>query len=104
MTEPMLPGLRDSLTFMESATPRTIARFGGSRDGALYGWENSPFQAGTRRLHHRTPVEGLFLCGHWTQPGSGTFRAIFSGVETTMNILGAGFADHFLRGLVLEEA
>jgi prolycopene isomerase len=105
MTESMmLPGLRENITFLESATPRTIARFGGSRDGAVYGWENSPFQAGTRRLHHRTPVEGLFLCGHWTQPGSGTFRAIFSGVETTMNLLGAGFADQFLRGLVLEEA
>ena len=101
MYESVLPGLRESLTWLESGTPRTIARFGGARGGELYGWENSPMQAGTRRLHHRTPVEGLFLCGHWTQPGSGTFRAIFSGVETTMNILGAGFADQFLRGLEL---
>src|SRR4051812_18129377 len=101
MSEAVLPGLRENLTHLESATPRTIARFGGAREGELYGWENSPMQAGTRRLHHRTPVEGLFLCGHWTQPGSGTFRAIFSGVETTMNILGAGFADQFLRGLQL---
>lgn len=101
MYEPLLPGLRESLTHLESATPRTLARFGGSRNGELYGWENTPQQAGTRRLHHRTPVEGLFLCGHWTQPGSGTFRAFFSGVETTMNILGMGFADQFLRGLEL---
>ena len=99
--EPMLPGLRESLTYIEAATPRTIARFNGALGGEIYGWENSPFQAGTRRQHHRTPVEGLFLCGHWTQPGSGTFRAIFSGVETTMNLLGAGFADDFLKGLVL---
>ena len=60
-----------------------------------------PAHAGTRRLHHRTPVEGLFLCGHWTQPGSGSFRVIFSGVETTMNVLGAGYADQFLAGLEL---
>jgi phytoene dehydrogenase-like protein len=99
--EPAIPGLRESLTYLESATPRTLANYGGSRGGELYGWENSPDQAGTRRLHQRTPVEGLFLCGHWTQPGSGTFRAIFSGVETAVNILGAGYADQFLRGLEL---
>jgi prolycopene isomerase len=101
MYEPVVPGLRESLTHLEAATPRTLARYGGSRHGEIYGWENTPQQAGTRRLHHRTPVEGLFLCGHWTQPGSTSFRAFFSGVETTMNILGAGFADDFLRGLAL---
>ena len=101
MYEPLLPGLRESLTHLESATPRTLARYGGSRNGEIYGWENTPQQAGTRRLHHRTPVEGLFLCGHWTRPGSSSFRAFFSGVETTMNILGMGYADQFLRGLEL---
>ena len=77
--EPLLPGLRESLTFLESATPRTLERYSANHAGAIYGWENSPAHAGTRRLHHRTPVEGLFLCGHWTQPGSGSFRVIFSG-------------------------
>jgi prolycopene isomerase len=99
--EPILPGLRASLTFLESATPRTLERYTGNHRGALYGWENTPSQAGSRRLGHRTPVDGLFLCGHWTQPGAGTFRVIFSGVETTMNVLGAGYADQFLRGLEL---
>jgi prolycopene isomerase len=99
--EPLLPGLRDSLTFLESATPRTLERYSGNQGGALYGWEQSPAQSGSRRLTHRTPLEGLFLCGHWTQPGAGTFRAMFSGVETTMNVLGAGYADQFLAGLEL---
>jgi prolycopene isomerase len=99
--EPVLPGLRENLTFLESATPRTLERFSGNQNGALYGWENSPAQSGSRRLTHRTPVEGLFLCGHWTQPGAGSFRAMFSGVETTMNVLGAGYADQFLQGLEL---
>jgi len=101
MHEPLLPGLRESLTHLESATPRTLARYGGSQNGEIYGWENTPQQAGTNRLAHRTPVEGLFLCGHWTRPGSSSFRSFFSGVEATMAILGGGFADQFLRGLEL---
>ena len=100
--EAVIPGLRDSLTFLEIAPPAAIARHGGSRDGAIYGWENSPAQAGSRRVHHRTPIPGLYLCGHWTQPGSGTFRVIFSGIETTLNVLGAGDADKFLRELAFD--
>lgn len=99
--DPLLPGLRESLTHLESATPRTLARYGGSLNGEIYGWENTPQQAGTNRLAHRTPIEGLFLCGHWTRPGSSSFRSFFSGVETTMALLGMGFADDFLRGLEL---
>ena len=97
----VVPDLRDGLTFLETATPRTLARYAGNRDGAIYGWENSPAQAGSRRMHHRTPIGGLFLCGHWTQPGSGAFRVVFSGIETTLNVLGAGYADQFLRDLGL---
>jgi prolycopene isomerase len=99
--ERVLPDLRRHLRFVEVAGPETLARYAGNEDGAIYGWENSPQHAGSRRLHHWTPLPGLFMCGHWTQPGSGAFRVIFSGVETTMAVLGAGYADEFLRGLDL---
>jgi prolycopene isomerase len=97
--ECVIPGLRENLTFLESASPRTIERFSSNYRGAIYGWENTPSQAGSRRLARRTPVEGLFLSGHWTQPGTSSFRSIFSGAETMMSVLGAGYADEFFRAL-----
>jgi prolycopene isomerase len=99
--ERVIPGLRANLTFLETATPRTLERYSGNSYGAVYGWENTPAQAGTRRLGHVTPIQGLFLSGHWTRPGHSTFRVIFSGVETAMTVLGGEFADRFLRGLQL---
>jgi prolycopene isomerase len=100
--ERYLPGLREHLKFLEVASPRTIARYQGNDDGPIYGWENSPANAGSRRLHHDTAVEGLYLCGHFTQPGSGAFRAFFSGAEAAMKINGARYADKFMRTLLVD--
>ena len=50
--------------------------------GAIYGWEQTPDQSTTDRLPHRTPVEGLWLSGHWTQPGGGVLTAIASALQT----------------------
>ena len=67
--EHVVPGLRDSLTFTETATPETFHRFTRNQGGAIYGWESTPNQSGGRRSPNEPPVEGLFLAGHWTQPG-----------------------------------
>jgi prolycopene isomerase len=29
-----------------------------------------------------TPLKGLLLSGHWTQPGTGSLRALVSGMHT----------------------
>ena len=77
--ERLLPGLGGSLTLTESATPETLERYTLNHRGAIYGWENTPEQVGSRRPDQVTPVEGLFLAGSWTAPGSGFIRAILSG-------------------------
>jgi phytoene dehydrogenase-like protein len=87
--EGVCPGLRDSITFLESATPLTVERFCLNHQGAAYAWENTPAQTGGRRSPHVTPVEGLYLSGHWTQPGSGSLRALVSGVHTAQMVLAA---------------
>ena len=92
--EVSLPGLRESIEFMESATPPTLERISRNRAGAIYGWENNPAQSGGRRTPHETPVEGLILAGHWTQPGSSSIRAVISGAhaaEIALRRLGAPF-------------
>lgn len=87
--EVVFPGLRDSITFRESATPLSMERFCMNHKGAAYAWENTPAQTGGARSPHVTAVEGLFLSGHWTQPGSGSLRALVSGVHTAQIVLGS---------------
>lgn len=86
--EALLPGFRAGLTFVESATPVTLERYTLNQRGAVYGWENTPAQSQPKRLAHRLPIEGLYLAGHWTEPGSSSFRVVYSGVQAAQSILG----------------
>jgi prolycopene isomerase len=93
LAERAIPGLRKRIQFLETATPVTLERFTSNSGGAIYGWEQTPLQSGTRRLPHVTPIEGLLLSGHWTLPGSGSTRSFASGVHTAgivLRMLGAG--------------
>lgn len=92
--EEVLPGFREQMTFVESATPEAFERYTLNSRGAIYGWAATPNQSTGKRLKQRTPIEGLFLSGHWTEPGAGSFRAIFSGVTAATQIAGlAGLED-----------
>lgn len=88
--EIVFPGFRDKLIFAETATPLALERFTLNTAGAIYGWENTPDQTGSRRLSADTPIGGLFLTGHWTQPGSSFPRCTVSGITA---------ADHALAHL-----
>ena len=83
-----LPDLRERICFHESATPRTMERYTRNQAGALYGWEVSPGQVGPGRLGSDTPIDGLHLVGHWTQPGGGVYGVVSSGVHVARSVLG----------------
>jgi prolycopene isomerase len=83
-------GLGERLEFVESGTPRTLERYTRNTDGALYGWELSPSQVGSGRLSGATPIAGLRLVGHWTQPGGGVYGVVSSGIVTARSVLGPG--------------
>jgi prolycopene isomerase len=87
--EPMYPGLRKSLTFMETATPLTLERYALNYHGATYGWENLPDQVASKRITHVPPVAGLYLAGHWSQPGTGSLRVLVSGIHAAQIVMGA---------------
>jgi prolycopene isomerase len=96
--ERLLPGIGSTLTFLDSATPTTLARYSSNRQGAIYGWENTPRQSQPKRLPGSTPVTGLLLAGHWTEPGAGSFRVVLSGMQAAAKVLGAtDQADFFAR-------
>jgi len=83
----LLPGISSCLTFCESASPHTLARYSGSESGAIYGWENTPRQSQPKRVRASTPIGGLLLAGHWTEPGAGSLRVILSGMRAAAAIL-----------------
>jgi phytoene desaturase len=85
----LIPGIRERVTMAEGGTPRTMERYTLNLRGAIYGWEQTPDQSTTDRLPHRTPVDGLYLSGHWTQPGGGVLTAMSSGVQTVELVTGS---------------
>ena len=85
--EPSFPGLRASLTYMQSSTPLTLERYTRNHRGATYGWELIPSQIGSKRLSHQTPVAGLYMAGHWTEEGPASFRVVLSGMNTARLVL-----------------
>jgi phytoene desaturase len=97
--EAVIPGLRDHVTFAEGASPRTMERYTLNLTGAIYGWEVSPEQVGRKRLAHRTAIRGLYLSGHWTQPGGGIYGVVASGLQTAAMILRYPSAAEFLNAL-----
>jgi prolycopene isomerase len=97
--EAVFPGVRGHVTFAEGASPRTMERYTLNLTGAIYGWEVSPKQVGRGRLAHKTPIRGLFLSGHWTQPGGGVYGVIASGLQAAQEVAGDPVVQDFLGAL-----
>ena len=83
----ILPGIDDHIVVKMSATAMTSYHFTNNRQGAMLGWEMSPDQLGSARLPNSTPIENLYLAGHWTQPGGGITPVIVSAQRVAQMIL-----------------
>ncbi len=86
--ETVLPGLRQRITFVQGASDASHQPYPLHRLGPIYGWAALPRQAGPFRLPNRTPVAGLYLAGHWAQPGHGIWSVVLSGINTARLVLG----------------
>jgi phytoene dehydrogenase-like protein len=85
----ILPELDRHVVVRLSASPVTSYRFTGNHLGAMLGWEMSPDQLGPGRLPFDTPIQNLYLTGHWTQPGGGITPVIVSAQRVSKAILRA---------------
>jgi prolycopene isomerase len=75
----VVPGLKGKILFHDAATPVTLERYTGNEQGAMYGLATTPRQFGRHRPPNRTPIEGLYLAGHYTRPAHGIVGAATSG-------------------------
>jgi phytoene desaturase len=83
----VLPDIDDHIVVKSSASAHTSYRFTNNWQGGMLGWEMSPEQLGTRRLPIYTPVDNVYLTGHWTQPGGGITPVIVSAQRVARTIL-----------------
>lgn len=79
--EKYIPGLREQIVITEASTPETLIRYTGNSQGAIAGWNYTPY-TDISRPKNETPIQDLYLTGHWTFPGPGTHSAIPSGCIT----------------------
>jgi phytoene dehydrogenase-like protein len=87
--EAVLPGIRDHIVTVQSASALTSWRFTLNHHGAMLGWEMSPGQLGTTRPAIDGPVRNLYFTGHWTRPGGGITPVIVSAVDAARAITSA---------------
>jgi phytoene desaturase len=83
----ILPNIDEHIVHCSSASADTSFRFTQNWQGAMLGWEMSPGQLGPYRLPIYTPVDNLYLTGHWTQPGGGITPVIVSAQRAARMIL-----------------
>jgi phytoene dehydrogenase-like protein len=86
--ERVLPGVGRHVEVATTASALTAWRFTRNEQGAMLGWDMAPDQLGAARSGVRGPVAGLFLTGHWVQPGGGITPVIVSAVQAAEAILG----------------
>lgn len=79
--EKFIPGLTRNIVVKEAATPDTLFRYTGNREGAVGGWDYTT-ESIINRPGNKTPIKGLWLTGHWTAPGVGVHGTIQSGCLT----------------------
>ncbi|MEW6101735.1 MAG: NAD(P)/FAD-dependent oxidoreductase [Candidatus Omnitrophota bacterium] len=76
------PGLKRRIAFKDSATPHTLYKWTLNSFGATYGWAILPEQFAVRGLAGVTPIQNLYLTGHWTTLAKGISGVAYLGRDT----------------------
>lgn len=87
MAERIIPNLSSHIVIQDSATPLTLERYTGNDKGAAFGWAQGIDYIGANRLQIETPINGLYLTGHWTIPGGGIESVVASGILAERKIM-----------------
>ncbi len=85
--EAVFPHLSKHIVYKEVATPHTLYRYTLNFQGAGYGWARTPAQSFIAGLTQVTPIENLYLSGHWTTQTQGISGVAYIGHETAKLIL-----------------
>lgn len=84
--ENIIPELNAHILVKDVSTPLTYKRYTDATEGGWYDIDCSPKQALLGRIRSKTPIDGLYLTGAKTFPGSGMFGSIQAGLFTADSI------------------
>jgi phytoene dehydrogenase-like protein len=84
--EAIVPGITSRMEVRLSATASTHNRYTWNHAGAMLGWEMSPDQLARQRPDPSQSTAGLYLVGHWTQPGGGITPVMVSAMEVARRV------------------
>jgi phytoene dehydrogenase-like protein len=85
--ERVVPGISKHIVVQDAATPRTQERYTLNTEGATVGWARSVRNLFSRP-NPKTPIERLYLTGHWTSHGGGVRNVAISGRTVAHMIMG----------------
>jgi len=79
--------IRKHIVYLDIATPITHLRYTGNRGGTMMGARpgKANMQAGV--AHYKTPIENLYLSGHWAELGGGIPVAVRAAINSTLLVL-----------------
>ena len=80
--EKILPGIKNNIMHLESATPVTLERFTSNFRGAAYGWRQT-----TAKKTFKNEINNLYIAGHWGEMGGGILASAYSGLKAARSII-----------------
>lgn len=81
------PGLRKHIAFCDIATPVTHQRYTGNRGGTIMGQRPSGKNILRGLARYKTPLNNLFVGGHWAEYGGGVPIAVRAGMNSALMVL-----------------
>jgi phytoene dehydrogenase-like protein len=79
--------IQSHIEFMDVATPVTYHRYTGNREGVMMGARPGEANYKAKIAHYKTPLENVFLCGHWSALGGGVPIAVSTAANAALMVL-----------------
>lgn len=79
--------IRSHIEFMDIATPVTYHRYTGNKEGVMMGARPGKANFKANIAHFKTPLENVFLSGHWAALGGGVPIAVSTAANAALLVL-----------------
>lgn len=76
--------IRKHIVYLDIATPVTHFRYTGNRGGTMMGARPGKANMKAGVAHYKTPLENLFLSGHWAELGGGIPVAVRAALNSSL--------------------
>lgn len=79
--------IKNHIVYLDIATPVTHLRYTGNRGGTMMGARPGKKNMQAKVAHYKTPIENLYLSGHWAELGGGIPVAVRASINSSLLIL-----------------